>query len=120
MSNVNILAVVVATVAAFVLSSVWQTVLSTEEAGSARAVPWKIGGGLGRTLVLALVFAVVAAHFAVVTWPAAVVLALVCLPSLVLCSAVVWDRVTVRLVAARSGDWLVKLLVIATVVGVWH
>jgi hypothetical protein len=119
MSNVNVLAVVVATVAAFVLSSAWKTVLAPGQAGSVQLMPWRLGG-LGGTLVLALAFAAVAGHFAIVTWPDAVVLAMVCVPPLVLSSAVVWDRVTVRLAAVRSGDWLVKLLVIATVVGVWH
>ena len=131
MGNVNFLAVVVATVAAFVVSSAWYTVFGAERARHLGAdpadlrkpVPWKVGVELVRTLVLVVVFAAVAGHFGIVGWPGVVALGLVLwlgFPALILSGSIVWDGVSWRLAAIHAGDWLVKLFVIATVVGVWH
>jgi hypothetical protein len=127
----NILAVVVATIAAFVVSSVWYMVFGAERARHlgadpadlAKPVPWKIGVELVRTLLLVVVFAAIAAHFGIVTWVATVLLALVLwlgFPALILSGSIVWDGVSWRLAAIHAGDWLVKLFVIAAVVGAWH
>jgi hypothetical protein len=33
---------------------------------------------------------------------------------------VIWDDVPPRLAAIHSGDWLMKLLLIAVIVGIWQ
>jgi uncharacterized protein DUF1761 len=128
---VNILAVLVATVVAFVVSSVWYVVFGAERARHLGAdpaeqrkpVPWKIGVEVVRTLVLVAMFAAIAGHLAVATVPAALLLALVLwvgFPALILSGSIVWDDAPWRLAAIHAGDWLVKLLVIGAVVGAWN
>jgi hypothetical protein len=131
MINVNVWAVVVATVVAFVVSSAWYAVfgarrarlLGSDPAELSRPVPWKILVEVGRTLVLVVVFAGLAGRLGIVTWPASILLGLsvwIGFPTLILSGSVLWENVPWRLAAIHTGDWLVKLLAIATVVGLWH
>jgi hypothetical protein len=41
-------------------------------------------------------------------------------PVVLLAGSVFHENVPFRLAALHAGDWLVKLLVIAVIVGVWH
>jgi enamine deaminase RidA (YjgF/YER057c/UK114 family) len=124
-----VLAVVVASVAAFVVSSIWYTAfgrvwaqLSTAGA-VARPSPWRMCAEFGRTLLLVTAFAILAAAVGVDGVPGALGLALVAwagFPVVILAGSVLHERVPVRLAALHAGDWLVKITVVAAIVGAWR
>ncbi len=90
---------------------------SSAPAGGVRLTP------LGELLRDRLGPAYLAGQLDVTTWSGSVVLGLVLwlgFPALILTGSVLWDSVSWQLAAVHTGDWLAKLVVIATVVGVWH
>ena len=132
MNGINYLAVPAATVTAFVVSSAWYMAfagvwarLSTAGAATAgeRPAPWKMGVEFLRTLVVVGVFAGLAAAIGVTGLPGALGLAVVAwlgFPLIILSGSVLHEHTPVRLAALHAGDWLVKLLAIAAVIGVWR
>jgi Protein of unknown function (DUF1761) len=128
MIKVNNLAVVAAAVAAFVAAALYYTVfskqlsqLSTSEVTRSPVATMLVE--LARSLVLAAVVAGLSARLGVVSWSGAVLFALVVwigFPVLLLAGSVFHENVPWRLAALHAGDWLVKLLVIAVIVGVWQ
>lgn len=131
MSDVNFLAVAVAAVAVFVVSSVWYTIFGKQlsellgqnaAANSARPPAWKILVELVRSAVVATVLAGAAAQLEVTDWTGALQLGLVAwigFPAVLLSGAVIWDNVPWKLAAIHAGDWLLKLPLIAVIVSVW-
>ena len=76
-----------------------------------------------RNLVVAAVVAGLAAGLDVGNWAGAVLLGLalwVAFPVVLLAGSVFHENVPWRLAAIHAGDWLVKLLVIAVIVGLWR
>jgi hypothetical protein len=132
MTEINYLAVLVATVTAFVVSSAWYMAfagvwarLSTAGAAVAgeRPAPWKMGVEFLRTLVVVAVFAGLTAAIGADGLPGVLGLALVVwlgFPLVLLSGSVLHENTPVRLAALHAGDWLVKLLAIAVVIGVWR
>jgi hypothetical protein len=128
MIKVNNRAVVAAAVAAFVAAALYYTVfskqlsqLSTSEVSRSPVATMLVE--LARSLVLAAVVAGLSARLGIVSWSGAVLFALVVwigFPVLLLAGSVFHENVPWRLAALHAGDWLVKLLVIAVIVGVWH
>jgi hypothetical protein len=128
MIKVNTLAVVAAAVAAFVAGALYYTVfskqlsqLSTSEVSRSPVSTMLVE--LVRSLVLAAVVAGLSARLGIVSWRGAVLFALVVwigFPVVLLAGSVFHENVPFRLAALHAGDWLVKLLVIAVIVGVWH
>jgi hypothetical protein len=128
MIKVNTLAVVAAAVAAFVAAALYYTVfskqlsqLSTSEVSRSPVSTMLVE--LVRSLVLAAVVAGLSARLGIVSWRGAALFALVVwigFPVLLLAGSVFHENVPWRLAALHAGDWLVKLLVIAVIVGVWH
>jgi hypothetical protein len=127
MSGSTALAVVAAAVAAFVLSSVWYTVLgqrlarwSPAYADSARPTGAVVALELLRSLVVAAVLAVLAAAGDVDTWLEGAglgLLAWVGFPLVILTGSVLHERYPWPLAATHLGDWLLKLVVVAAIVG---
>jgi hypothetical protein len=35
-------------------------------------------------------------------------------------SSIVWENVPVQMAAIHAGDWLLKLIIIAAIIGVWR
>ena len=132
MLRINYLAVVVAAVAAFVASTVWYIVFGKElakvsaafaEALVQKPQPWKMLVVLGVSLVLALVLAYLVARLGINTWTGAVqlgVLLWIGLSAMQWTSSIVWEKVPLKMAAIHAGDWLVKLLVITVILGVWR
>lgn len=128
MIKVNTLAVVAAAVAAFVAGALYYTVfskqlsqLSTSEVSRSTVSTMLVE--LVRSLVLAAVVAGLSARLGIVSWRGAVLFALVVwigFPVVLLAGSVFHENVPFRLAALHAGDWLVKLLVIAVIVGVWQ
>ena len=134
MLRMHYLAVVVAAIAAFVASSVWYMVFGKErlkllgnDAGATadmRRVPaWKMLGEFVRGLVVAYVLARFVVLLGVVDWKGAVQLGgwvWTGFPAMILVGSVMWDRRPPKLAAIHAGDWLVKILVMAVILGVWR
>jgi thiosulfate reductase cytochrome b subunit len=130
MVELNPVAIAVATVAAFVLSSVWYLAfgarlarLSPAYAEQARSPALNVLAEVGRSLIVALVTAGLASLTRIQGLDEAVLLGValwVGFPLVLLTGAVIHEGVTVPLAAIHAGDWLLKLLLIAAVVGLWR
>jgi len=127
--ELNYLAILAATVVAFVLSSAWYSMLGNQlaqlndaYADSGSFPAWKVLVELLRSLVVAAVLAGLAHEIGIDRWVASVALGLVIwigFPVIILTGSVVHENVPWRLAAIHAGDWLFKLVVIATIVGIW-
>lgn len=129
MSEINYSAVVISAVAGVVAAFVYYGALSTRlaAAGSAaseeRPPAWVPLFELAKHFVLAITVATIAAAIDLTVWPDVVLLALVLwvgFPAVLLAGSVVHEKVSWRLAAIHAGDWLIKLLIIAVIVGSWR
>lgn len=122
---------VVAALVAFALGAVYYTVLGRQlaaareaEAPSPAPPPgWTFAAELGRCLVLAAVVDVLAGWTGSNTWAEGLLLGLVLwigFPLVLWVGAIVHERTPWRLAAIHAGDWLVKLLVLGTIIGAWR
>ncbi|GAA1037898.1 DUF1761 domain-containing protein [Virgisporangium ochraceum] len=115
----------IATIAAFIVSSVYYGVMPAAGGpagaapGSGRPEPWQIAAELVRLAITAGIVAglLVALDRGGVGAGALIGLVLWVLPFVLLSGSVVWERVPVARAALHTGDWLVKLVVIGAVVG---
>jgi hypothetical protein len=123
--------IAVAVVAAFVLSSVYyvvttpleQRALGDRALDRGRPAPWKVVTELVRTAVVGAGFAWIAAQSDLLALPSALLLALVlwvAFPVVLLTGSIIWERVPWQTAAIHSGDWLLKLLLVALAVGLIH
>lgn len=126
MPEVQLVAVLVGTVAAFVLGGAYYGVLGNRlaelSAADSSMAPWKLGVELLRCLVLALVVAGLASGLDVTDWWGGVVLGLVLwagFPLVLWVGAVVHEGTPVALAAIHAGDWLVKLVAVGATAGAW-
>jgi len=121
----------VAAVAAFVLSSTYYTLTTPLEVRAlgdraldrGRPAPWQVLTELVRTAVVALAFAWLADRSDLLDLPGSLQLALVAwlaFPVVLLPGSVTWERVPPVTAAIHAGDWLLKLLLIAVVLGLLH
>ena len=130
MPDLDLVVVLVATVALFVLGAGYYAVLGDQLARVSQAAaagsqmpPWAIGVELGRCLVLAAVVAGVAAEADVDGWAGGLLVGLalwVGFPFVLWTGAVVHERTPPALAAIHAGDWLVKLLAVGVIVGAWQ
>jgi hypothetical protein len=128
----NCVAIVVAAVAAFVASVVWYALFGnamtelreadqTAAADSGTSV-LTVLFVVAQSLVVAFMLAYFVSRLGIIGWQGAVgVGALVWVfPAAILLGSVVHEGVPLMLAAIHAGDWLVKLLLIAVIVGVWR
>lgn len=134
MLGINYLAVVVAAVAAFVVSTVWYIVFGKEVmklrgakpdamADMEKPQPWKILVEIVRSLVVAYVLGRFVVLLGVVEWRGAVQLGVwvwIGFPITLLVGSVIWENTPWKLAAIHAGDWLVKILFIVVILGVWR
>lgn len=128
--EINFGALAAATVAAFVISSLWYAAfglrlarLSDAYAGTERTPGWVILVEVGRSSVVAVATAGLSSLIGVDGLIGALTLGAALwavFPLLILIGSVVHEKVDWRIAAIHAGDWLVKLLVIAIIVGVWR
>lgn len=128
---INPWAIAVATVAAFVASSVYYaafdrlraTMLGTGPTAGERPPVWKIAVELTRSLVIALAFAVAIDALDITGTGTVLLLAVavwLAFPVTILSGSIVWDGVPWRLAALHAGDWLLKAILIGLLVGLWR
>jgi len=129
MRDLNYLAIVAAALVAFVSSSVWYVVFNGQPAdrspgdAATKPKPWQIAVEMARSSVVATVLAWLATELAITTWGGSALLGLVMwigFPVVLLLGSVIWEDVPWRLAATHAGDWLLKLLVISVIVGIWR
>jgi hypothetical protein len=130
MPEVDVLAVLVAGVAAFALGGAYYAVLGeqlatvSEAAAAAEQPPsWTFAVELLRGLVVAAVVAGLASQGEIDSFAGGVCLGLalwVGFPLMLWVGAVMHERSPVKLAAIHAGDWLLKLVVVAVVVSVWQ
>lgn len=129
MPDLNLLAVLVSAVAAFLASGAYYAALgsrlarlSPAYAGPARSAPVTavvelVRGGVVAAAVAWLAGAVglsglaAALGFALVLW--------VAFPAVLLAGSVFHERVPAALAVIHAGDWLLKLVLVTAVVGLW-
>ncbi len=127
----NPLAIVVAGIAAVVLSTLYYMLFGRAMSSlhpayadpNARPAPRQVATEVLRSIVLAFVIAALvrlthiegvqgAVHLAALLW--------IGFPLVLWAGAVTWERVPLKLAAIHAGDWLLKLLVVTTIVTVWR
>ncbi|MDQ3104003.1 MAG: DUF1761 domain-containing protein [Actinomycetota bacterium] len=127
MSDLNFLTILLATGVVIVISGVHYGVLGTRlarlslaYAGSAPSAAATLAVELVRSLVVAIAVATLVAGLSLDDLTEALLLALglwVAFPIVLLTGAVFHERVPPLLAAIHSGDWLLKLVAIAAIVG---
>ena len=131
MRKLNYVAILVATVAAFIAAAVYYIVFgeayaevsaAAREAAKTGPQLWEIPVELGRSLIVAVVVAWLAAATKAHTWVRAALLGLalwVGFPFVLWTGAMAHENTSLQLAAIHGGDWLLKLLVISLIVGLW-
>lgn len=130
MPDINVLAVVVATIVVFALSGIYYTVFGTALAAVSQAAasggsmpPWKIAAELGRSLLLATVVTGLARYAEIDGLGAGVLLGValwIGFPFVLWTGAMLHENEPLRLAAIHAGDWLLKLIVLAAIASVWR
>jgi hypothetical protein len=131
MPELNYLAIAVAAVAVFVVSTVYYIALTDRlkqlsaayADADARPAAWRVAIEIARSFVVGAVVAGFVSLIGVADLAGAVQLALalwVGFPVVLLTGSVIWERVPPMLAAIHAGDWLFKLLMIAAVVTLWR
>jgi hypothetical protein len=134
MPEINGWAVVVAAAAAFLASSVWYIAFGKQRmkllghdpgarADMRRVPAWKKLAESVRGLVVAYVLARLVVLLGVADWRSAVQLGVwvwIGFPLMILVGSVLWDRRPWKLAAIHSGDWLLKLLIMAVILALWR
>jgi hypothetical protein len=128
--DVNLLAVLAATVAAFGLGATYYAALGEQLAGVSAAAaaaeqpaPWQIAVELLRCLILAAVVGGLASRAEIDEWTGGLLLGLalwIGFPFVLWTGAIVHEGTPVRLAGIHACDWLAKLLVVAVIVSVWQ
>lgn len=130
MPDVDPLAVLAATIAAFVLSSTYYAVfgaplaeVSDAAATDERPPPWKLAVELLRSLVLASVVAGLAAQGEIDGWAGGLLLGValwIGFPLVLWTGALIHESTPWRLAVIHAGEWLAKLIVMAVIVSAWQ
>jgi hypothetical protein len=127
--DLDLITVLLATVVVFALGAGYYAVLSDQLAQVSDAAvpaeqppPWRLVVEFLRGLILSVVVAGVASRAGVDDWAGGVALGAalwIGFPLVLWIGAVIHENTSWKLAAIHAGDWLLKLLVIGIIVGVW-
>jgi len=130
MADVNLLALLVATITAFVIGGVYYGLLGTRvaqlssaAAASGSMPPWKVLVELLRCLVLASVVAVLVGLADLDQWTGGLTLGAVLwvgFPLVLWTGAIIHESTPWKLAAIHAGDWLFKLLATGVILSGWE
>lgn len=130
METINYWAVLICAVVSVIVSTVWYSFFAKEMAKLHKAYantkqppPWQILLELTRTGILATIIAILFVYIGVQDWIAAIEFALLIwigFPVVLLTGSVLWEKVPVKLAVLHAGDWLLKLLIIAIILGIFQ
>ncbi|MBN6039920.1 DUF1761 domain-containing protein [Amycolatopsis sp. 195334CR] len=120
LTEINYLAVLVSTIAAFIASSAYYSIVGTQSGEPVK--PWQIPVELLRSATVALVIAGLITRLDL-GFGGALGLALVLwlgFPAVLLSGSMLWDKVSWRIAVSHAGDWLLKLLLFAIILSLWQ
>ncbi len=129
MPDVNVLAILVATVVVFALGAGYNTLLGrqlaevSDAAAAGEQPPWRFAVELLRCLITAAVVTGLVSQSGIDGWPGGLVLGLVLwigFPLVLWIGAMIWQNSPWKLAAIHAGDSLVKLLAVAVIASVWQ
>jgi hypothetical protein len=124
----NYLAILVAAVAAFVASAIWYMLFAKQRAalspaaGAGRPRPLQALAELVRSIVLTSVVSYLMSRMGITTMGSAYYLALalwIGFPVILLTGSAMYEKVPWKLAAIHAGDWLIKLLLMASILALW-
>ena len=119
MPDVELLAVLAATAAAFALGGAYYSAVGDMLPAAGQPAPWTLAVEGLRCLVLATVVAGLAAQGGIDEWTGGLLLGLalwIGFPLVLWTGAVIHENTPVKLAAIHAGDWLAKLLAVAVIV----
>jgi Protein of unknown function (DUF1761) len=129
-SDLNLVAIAIAAVAAFVFAAVYYIALTSQrarysEAAADRSRPpaWLMGLELAKSYVVAAATAILVAAIGITDVAGAVTLAVglwIAFPVILLIGSVTQEGTPAPLAVIHAGDWIAKLLIMAIVVTVWQ
>ncbi|MEV3987129.1 DUF1761 domain-containing protein [Nonomuraea sp. NPDC049758] len=127
----NVISVIAASIAVFVLSSTYYALLAPAEKRllgdrapdrGDRPPPLKILLELARGVVIAVVIAGLAEYAGITGAGPMMALGLVLwvgFPAVLLTGSMMWEKTPAVTAALHAGDWLMKILVTSAIVGAW-
>jgi hypothetical protein len=119
MPDLDPLAVLAGTAAAFVIGSVYYGATTS---GDEQPVAWKLGVEVVRCLILSTVVAGLAVEAGIDGWAGGLALGLalwVGFPLVLWTGAMLWEGTPLRTAALHGGDWLIKLLALGALLAAW-
>ena len=133
MKKINYWAVLVAILVTFIASAIWYAAFAhqyfelrginpNDQAATAMS-GWQILVIFGRHLVVTLVMAYAFVRMGITTLKGGLgagFLFWLGFPAVLLVGSIVSDKVPFELAAINGGDWLIKLLIIGAILGLWH
>ena len=129
MPDLDLLAILAATVAAFVTGAAYYAVFGgrlaavSDAAADEQPTPWTLVVELGRCLVVAVVVAGLASRGEIDEWAGGLLLGFalwIGFPVVLLTGATIHENTRWQVALIHSGDWLLKLLAVAVIVSVWQ
>jgi Protein of unknown function (DUF1761) len=124
MPEVELVAVLAATAAAFVSGGAYYAMVGAQLPRANEPMPpWKLAVEVLRCLILAAVVAGLALQGRIDTWTGGLVLGValwIGFPLVLWIGAVIHENTPLRLAVIHGGDWLVKLLLVGVIVAVWQ
>jgi len=132
--RINYLAILVGSIAAFVIASIYYGVLFSDlwlrvrrlnpsSVGEVSPSPMQPLIEFGVTLVIASVIAYLVARLGITNWKAALRLATllwIAFPGMLWLGAMMWENTPWQFAALHGGDWLVKCLLFSLIPSVWR
>ena len=131
MNDLNYLAILVAAVAGFIISGAYYGLVANQLAGLheayAESRPKEPAARtmiveMVRNLVVATAVSILARRLDISSLPAALLLAIglwVAFPVVLFAGSIAHEQYPQKLAAIHAGDWLLKLLAISVIVGLW-
>lgn len=131
MTDINLLTVGIAAVAAFLASGVWYGVFGSalirSRASKSKDAdsmgPTQIAIELARSAVVAFFIAYLFGQLEVASWQTGAwygVLLWTAFPLVLLVGSVLHEKVSPKIAAIHAGDWLVKLILITIIISAWR
>ena len=130
MIAINYLAVVVAGFVAFVASAIWYIIFGKEMAKVSPAFaeqqqkrePWKMGAVIAQSIVIAFVLAYIIARSGAINWLDAAWIGFILwlgLSAMQWVGSMLWEKAPLKMALIHGGDWLLKMILISIIVGIW-